>query len=194
MLFFYFINMVFFMKIYRFKITLRGIRPPIWRRIEVPENHTLRNLHLMIQSAMGWENRHLYAFRIDNMEFTDCSNSFHDNGDLDDAQYTIAEALSDDVKKFRYEYDFGDGWDHEIQVEDISDPKPGVEYPVCLAGKRACPPEDCGGVFGYYRCLEALEATNKSPEDEELLEWMGEYDPQDFDISIANFYLSSWMK
>jgi hypothetical protein len=179
------------MSIYRFKISLKEIRPPIWRRIEVCGNHTLNDLHLMFQAVMGWHNCHLHMFKIDNIHLTDFFDDDQRLNEFDDRDFTIEQVLGDKVKKFIYEYDFGDGWEHQIDVEKIIPPDFNIKYPICIAGRRACPPEDCGSYPGYYRCLEALKDPFNN-ENQELIEWMGHYDPEHFDIKKTNERLQLW--
>jgi hypothetical protein len=179
------------MKVYRLKITLQGITPPIWRRIEVESQHTLNNLHLMIQAAFGWSNCHLHAFQIANREYTYRFDDESSESDLDEREYTLEELLGNQVPQFQYIYDFGDHWRHLIEVEELKEGKPGVAYPICLAGKRASPPEDCGSVPGYYKCLEVLSNPN-SLESRRLIDWMGPYDPERCDLDEVNVELSNW--
>ncbi|KAF0996587.1 plasmid pRiA4b ORF-3 family protein [Geobacillus sp. TFV-3] len=181
---------------YQLKISLNGIRPPIWRRVLVPGHATFDQLHLVIQEAMGWEQAHLYEF-----EFGDIVIGIPDDWDFygfgkmfEDARRTTLEQwLKKEKQKFQYTYDFGDYWRHTITVEKIETlPKP-LERATCLKGKRACPPEDCGGVYGYLELLES--AANKDsladPELRERLDWMYEmkgddFDPNAFDVEEAN--------
>jgi hypothetical protein len=109
----------------------------------------------------------------------------------DARRVTLATLVRGEQDKFRYEYDFGDGWDHELLIEKILPPEAGKRYPVCLAGKRACPPEDCGGIWGYVGFLEAIHDP-QHPEHEEMLEWVGgEFDPDAFDLDEVNTALQS---
>ena len=178
-------------KAIQFKVSLRYIRPPIWRRVVLPDNFTLADLHGVIQVAMGWQNCHMHAFRIAGNEYT--SAEACDRGEIDelDMQNEETALLSRVVtrakQKFMYEYDFGDSWEHEIVAEKFLPIDPQAKYPVCLAGKRACPPEDCGSFPGYLDILEALKSPKKTEEQTELLEWLGdEYDPERFDLDEVN--------
>ena len=170
--------------IYRLKIILQGIRPPIWRRIEVPGNTRLDHLHLMIQAAMRWTNGHLHSFTIDGETFS----TRDPDGDFDCAdekKFRLDEVIVSEKARFHYTYDFGDNWEHLLLVERISPPEPGVDYPRCPAGARACPPEDVGGTPGYADYLEAL----RDPTHEEhaaCIEWRGSFDPEAFDVERAN--------
>ncbi|HUJ09943.1 MAG TPA: plasmid pRiA4b ORF-3 family protein [Verrucomicrobiae bacterium] len=176
------------------KVTLRDISPPIWRRVVVPDNFTLGDLHYVIQGAMGWDNCHLHAFRMGGVEYT---------GTMPDGRVDFGfgppTKHEDDVllgqiilrkgQRFTYEYDFGDGWLHEILVEKIEPASQAYRKPVCLAGKRACPPEDCGGAPGYAHVLHVLRSA-KTSEEHEFREWVGDYDPEQFDVASVNQRLS----
>ncbi|MGZ8940980.1 MAG: plasmid pRiA4b ORF-3 family protein, partial [Limisphaerales bacterium] len=105
---------------------------------------------------------------------------------LNEKRYTVADLTEGGKKKFLYEYDFGDSWTHEVKVEKVLPPDTGFEHPVCLAGENACPPEDCGGIPGYYRFVEII-GNPKHPEHEEMKEWHGgEWDAAEFDVNSAN--------
>jgi hypothetical protein len=168
--------------IYALKITLRYCKPQIWRRVFVDANTKLPDLHKIIQTVMGWTNTHLHEFRIYNDVYCEPDEEiYHEYFD-----YTKVR-LSDLVRrtgfKFYYDYDFGDGWEHEIKIEKIFTYDGDLKFPVCIDGKRRCPPEDCGGPWGYNDILKII----KDPEHKEYEEWMtwlGDYfDPDEF-ISI----------
>ncbi|QDU26351.1 Plasmid pRiA4b ORF-3-like protein [Anatilimnocola aggregata] len=175
--------------VYQFKITLRGIKPAIWRRIQV-ENCTLERLHEHIQMAMGWTNSHLHQFEIAGRYCGDpdlLEDLFEELDFLDSTQTLISQILPPTKKKFafKYEYDFGDGWEHEILYEGSVLAEAANKYPVCLAGERACPPEDVGGIWGYQNFL-AARADPKHEEHEEMMDWYGqEYSPEIFDAATA---------
>jgi hypothetical protein len=175
--------------VYQFKITLQDSHPPIWRRIQV-KNCTLDKLHEHIQTSMGWTNSHLNHFRIDDQLYGDpelMQENFEQLGYKDSTTTKISDVLPKTGKRFRfqYEYDFGDSWDHEVLFEGVVRAEPKVKYPRCLEGARACPPEDCGGVWGYADFVEAIQ----NPDDErheELLEWVGgRFNPEKFDPAKA---------
>lgn len=173
-----------FDRVYQFKITLNDIKPTIWRRIQVPETYTFWDLHVAIQDSMGWMDYHLHQFEIVD-DMTGARLEIGIPGDEFDIQLLpgweqkIAKQLIPD-KKIIYLYDFGDGWEHDVKLEKILPKDPQVTYPICLAGQRACPPEDCGGPWGYENFLEAIN--NVRHEDhEEMLEWIGgEFHPEEF--------------
>ncbi|HHN93518.1 MAG TPA: plasmid pRiA4b ORF-3 family protein [Anaerolineae bacterium] len=177
-------------QIYRLKITLRDSKPPIWRRVLVPGSTTLSDLHWIIQAVMGWYNAHLHQFIIGPAYYSDPQ---FELDALDESQVRLEE-IAEEGTKFTYEYDFGDDWEHIILVEKVQPPEPGVEYPVCIKGRRACPPEDVGGMWGYYEFLEAIGDPNH-PEHEEYLEWIGEdFDPAAFSLEETNARLREWLE
>ncbi len=174
--------------VYQLKVTLDGIRPPIWRRIQVRGDISLFKLHKILQDAMGWYNSHLHQFVISGEAYSVISREADMLGDdfIDEKKIVLNRVIPEEKFRFTYEYDFGDGWGHTILVEKILAPKEGLEYPVCLKGKRSAPPEDCGGESGYYHVLEAL-GDESHPEHEDMLDWAGdEYDPEHFDADTVN--------
>jgi hypothetical protein len=174
-------------QIYQIKVTLRGVRPPIWRRIQVPDNFTLAKLHRIIQVVVGWDNYHLHVFSCEGLEYGDPD---RDLGIRSDARVRLSQLHLEQKSKIRYEYDFGDSWEHDLLVEKILPPEAGVTYPRCLTGRRACPPEDVGGIWGYANFLEAMREP-AHPAHEEYLEWIGgEFDPEAFDLEAVNLALS----
>lgn len=173
--------------LFQFKITLLDIRPPIWRRIQIPDC-TLADLHEYIQVTFGWLNSHLHQFEIDGERYSQPSPD-GDDYELDfkdEAGILISKLLpkSGERTKWIYEYDFGDGWRHEVLFEGFPPKDPKVKYPLCLEGKRACPPEDCGGPWGYANFLDVI-ANPKHEEHAEMLEWSGPFDPEAFDAKKA---------
>lgn len=167
--------------LYQFKITLIGSDPPIWRRIQV-ESGTFDELHNAIQAAMGWENAHLYEFNVDGCTVGD----YGSDCDYDSAEARFTDFLPEDGGRFsfRYWYDFGDDWMHEVSFERCVPIEKGQKYPVCIAGERACPPEDIGGIWGFYHCLEAISDPDH-PEYEDFIEWCDPFDPDAFDAKQA---------
>ncbi len=172
-------------RIYQLKVTLKGSKPPIWRRVLVTGDTSLRGLHGILQTVMGWDGDHLYEFVVGRMHYSSARGDW--GADVyDDRGITLAGIAPVARIRFKYEYDFGDGWMHEILVERILSPEPGAQYPVCLTGKRAGPPDDCGGIWGYARRLEAA-ADPAHPDHREQLEWLGEsFDPEAIDLEAIN--------
>ncbi len=165
------------------KVTLRGIKPPVWRRLLMPAAMTLGHLHQAIQVAMGWEGGHLHAFDIDGRQYGDPQI-------LDDVanqnRLTLDGLLKSGVTRFAYIYDFGDNWEHTILIERSQPASDAGRYPACVAGKRNCPPEDCGGPWGYQDFLAAI-ADPAHPQHADQREWIGEhFDPDDFDLLDAD--------
>ena len=174
--------------IYQLKITLKDCRPPIWRRVQVPSSTTLGQLHWVIQFSMGWTNSHLHSFTIRGVEYgvPMPELGFDEMGLRDEQPVKLSKVIPGEKFKFSYLYDFGDSWDHEILVEKVLQADPDINYPICIKGKRACPPEDCGGVWGYRDFLEAIQDPDH-PEHEEMLEWVGgSFDPEDADLDDVN--------
>lgn len=172
--------------VHQIKVTLKGIRPPIWRRLQVPSDIRLSELHDVIQVAMGWTDSHLHQFSDGRNDYgAPMDVGFDDPDTLNEARYRLDQVAPKPKDKLIYEYDFGDGWTHEILVEKVLPIDPAATYPVCLTGKRACPPEDCGGIWGYAQLLETL-ADPENPEYEEMKEWAGEIDPDHFDLAATN--------
>ncbi|MGD1276824.1 MAG: plasmid pRiA4b ORF-3 family protein [Tepidisphaeraceae bacterium] len=174
--------------VYQLKITLRGSKPPIWRRVLVPAGITLDRLHDVIQVAMGWEDCHLHLFQIAGRVFQGIGpdGSMDDLMDSEDeSQYRLGD-LAGIKTKFRYEYDFGDGWEHSISVEKIIPAADKPKSMVCTAGKGRCPMEDSGGIWGYYEKLRIMDDPN-DPDHEDILEWIGDgFDPNEFDCDAVN--------
>lgn len=174
--------------IYQIKVTLRHSKPPIWRRLQVAGSTRLDDLHLVLQSAMGWDNYHLHQYIVDGTYYGGPHPDYESWGPemLDERQVTLSDIAPGEKSKFIYEYDFGDSWEHELLVEKIMPPEEGVEYPRCIKGKRACPPEDVGGVWGYDDFLEAIKDP-KHPAHQDMREWIGDdFDPEEFDLEEIN--------
>lgn len=174
--------------IYQLKVTLRHVKPPVWRRLLVRGDVTLYKLHQTIQIAMGWTDSHMHQFVADGVCYGQPDPDF-DFDVVSERRTRLHDVVSGVQDKFSYEYDFGDGWEHEILVEDILQPEPRTRYPRCLKGKRNCPPEDVGGPWGYADFLEALRNADH-PEHEEYLAWIGgSFDPEAFDLEAVNDHL-----
>ncbi|MFT7213183.1 MAG: hypothetical protein ACI9XK_003439 [Granulosicoccus sp.] len=177
--------------VYDFSIDLIGTKPKIWRRIQVPQNYSFWDLHVAIQDAMGWFDCHLHAFRFGKV------GAAIEIGIPDDPQFSDIETLAGwetAIKEFfeigdscMYEYDFGDGWIHELTLHGIKLAEKGKRYPICLDGEMACPPEDCGGIPGYYHLLGVF-SDPEHEEYEDFLSWLGEaYDSKSFDPNSIKF-------
>jgi len=179
---------------YQLQVLLNGTQPPIWRRLQVPGNANLCWLHAVLQVTMGWTNSHLHQFISGEHMYADPSAELDQfEGDppvLDESRFTVTELLTDIHEGLVYDYDFGDSWEHIVTVEKVL---PGdastSETAVCLAGSRACPPEDCGGIGGYMELLKALK-NKEHPEHRSMKEWLGRpFDPEFFDIATTNDWL-----
>jgi len=171
-------------RLYQFKITLLESPAPIWRRIQVRDS-TLDKFHERIQTAMGWTNSHLHQFKINGECYGDpdlLNDGFEDFECIDSTVTKISEVVPKAGKRFQflYEYDFGDSWRHEVLFEGCLKAQKGSRYPLCVEGERKCPPEDVGGVSGYSPFLEAIANPNHEQHDE-LVEWAGAFDPEEFD-------------
>jgi hypothetical protein len=176
-------------KAFQIKITLDNTKPAIWRRILVESDTTFFKLHHIIQIAMGWANYHLFEFKIAGYRIGKISEEFADmgygNDKLVDCEITkLSDLLSEEKENLKYEYDFGDSWKHTVTIEKIIETNYNV--PVCIKGKLNCPPEDCGGVYGFYHLLKII-STKKNKEYKEMIEWLGgHYDPNEFDLASIN--------
>ena len=168
---------------YQLKVTLKDSDPAIWRRIAVPEDMTLARLHAVLQISMGWENDHMHAFRVGKQQFGERGML---DGAKDESKVCLSEVFAKVGSKIVYEYDFGDSWEHDIVLEAKLSETAQVAAPVCVEGQRACPPEDCGGIYGYADMLEAI-SDKKHPEYKQLREWLGgPFDPERFDPRAVN--------
>jgi len=180
------------LEIYQLKVTLLGTNPPIWRRRLVPADMTLAQLHNVLQAAMGWEDGHMHEFSSGQRRFGRPDPEDRLMG-LPSAENERAVRLSGILvrvgSKATYTYDFGDSWEHSIVLEKRLPVDPNVVYPVCTDGQLACPPEDCGGIPGFYDLVEALSDRNHE-RHEEMLEWIGEFDPQAFSVDQVNRMLA----
>jgi len=174
--------------IYQLKVTLKYSKPPIWRRIELPANTRLDHLHWILQETMGWTNSHLHQFIVGETYYGELHPDYESMGlDMEDERKArLNQVAPAEKSKFIYEYDFGDSWEHELLVEKIGLPEKGVHYPRCIKGKRACPPEDVGGMWGYEEFVAAIDDPDH-PEHEMYLEWAGDdFDPEAFDLDEIN--------
>lgn len=170
------------------RIALRNLKPAIWRRILVPKTIALGDLHWVIQAAMPWTNSHLHEFRLGQRRFGMRNTDFEGFGEppADEESVRLSDLLRP-RQTILYEYDFGDGWQHDVKVEKELPADPKMKSVVCLEGENACPPDDCGGVGGYCRLIEIL-ADSEHEEHDEMKEWIGgeEWDPFRFDLKKTN--------
>ncbi|MBN1292187.1 MAG: plasmid pRiA4b ORF-3 family protein [Candidatus Latescibacteria bacterium] len=168
-------------KILKLRINILYINPEIWREILVENDIAFEELHNIIQIIFGWTNSHLYNFDLNGTIFSYPNEEFW-NEDLD-ARNKITEYFYSKKQKCIYTYDYGDNWKHNIKIVDIIE-KDNIKYPICIAGKRNGPPEDCGGIHGYANIIDVLKNNDKDYDD--LLEWVGDYNPEEFDINKVN--------
>ncbi|KAF8777314.1 uncharacterized protein y4hQ-like [Argiope bruennichi] len=185
--------------IFQFKISLKFIKPKIWRRIQVPANYTFQQLHWAIQDSMGWKsnfgNYHLHVFRMSKNRNTieiGLPNDFDSFAEtIPEERAKLMDFFTEPKTKALYEYDFGDGWEHDVVLEKILSAVEGIVYPKCVAGKRACPPEDCGGYDGYEEHLEIIR-NPRHPEYKNHMEWLKSTaagpDPEEFDPNSVIFH------
>ncbi|WP_291415265.1 plasmid pRiA4b ORF-3 family protein [Actinophytocola sp.] len=178
--------------VYQLKVGLKGAKPPVWRRLEVPADIGLDRLHVIIQVAFGWDGSHLHAFET---PYGDFGIADPELGHQPAEEVSLAQVLPGEREKITYLYDFGDDWRHEIVVEKVLDPDESVTYPRCTGGRRATPPEDCGGIWAYADLLDVL-ADPAHPEHANSLDWLGldsaaEFDPAAFDAPAITKSLSN---
>jgi pRiA4b ORF-3-like protein len=172
-------------RIYQMKVTLLGSQPPIWRRVLVPHDTTLGKFHQVLQVTIGWTGRHLHQYR--------CGDTYYGVPDpefgmecLSEKRTLLAEVLTRPGSRMVYEYDFGDGWEHDVVLEKILAPVPDQVYPIAADGKGACPPEDVGGIGGYIHFLEAMH-DHTHPDHPEMVDWCGgSFDPDRLDLNLIN--------
>ncbi len=171
--------------IYEMKVSLKDYRPPIWRRFHVPGRITLYKLHRVLQTVMGWDNYHLYEFRVGEQRYGE-PDPDHQVEVKSARRFKVDDVFTIEGARFTYIYDFGDGWIHQVLIERILLSEKELKCPVCIEGKRACPPEDCGGTGGYANLLRIIG----NPQDEEykrMMEWLGGgFDPKHFDMDAVN--------
>ena len=182
--------------IYQFKVTLVGSRPPIWRRILVPSTLKLSDFHLVLQIAMGWTNSHLHQFIINREIYGIPDEEFDfDMKIKDENTFKLAQLLKNEKDSMQYEYDFGDGWQHKIMLEKILPFDKDAQLPACIKGKRACPPEDCGGIWGYEELLEAIQDPDHN-EHQAMLDWLGEppFESEALDLEGINELLIEYCR
>ena len=179
--------------ILQLKVTLCQIKPPIWRRILVPDNITLGQLHDVLQIVMGWTDSHFHQFVLGREVYgvpdEDEDNFMFGTPLKDENKERVSSLLLKEKDSLTYEYDFGDGWQHKVTLEKIIPYDSSIQLPSCIKGKRACPPEDCGGVWGYVELLEIM-SDKSHPEYNERLEWLEtDFAPEYFDHAEVNAQL-----
>jgi hypothetical protein len=182
----------------QFKIQLKNITsPPVWRRVIVPDTFSFHDLHLVIQAAFPWDNYHLYMFNpkgYSSHPTISLPSDGWEETEMNAKRTFLTKIFYTEKQTFTYIYDFGDDWTHHIVLEKILPEK--VIYPMCLAGKGKCPPEDCGGPWGYENLKETLSDPN-SEEHEEMKEWLGleegeEWEADFFDLDETNIKLQAF--
>lgn len=179
-------------RVLQFKIVLKDTRPQIWRRIQVLDSGTFWALHVAIQDSMGWLDSHLHEFFIPDIQTPNSvsvgmPDMYGYNNVLPGWDVPITRFFRNVGDRATYVYDFGDDWIHSVVVEKVLPVNPAITYPICVGGKRACPPEDCGGPWGYKSLLKAL-ADADHPEHDNVVEWLEEdFDPADFSPEYVYF-------
>lgn len=169
--------------VFQLQITLQEVEAPVWRRVLVPSDARLGELHRILNEVMGWTDSHLHQFKIARQTYGDPELDEDGHGRFEDEREVRLDELVGVKDRFIYEYDFGDGWSHEVVVEKKLPYDERFTYPVCIGGARACPPEDCGGPPGYAHLLEVL----LNDDDDELVAWVGGFfDPDGFDVNRTN--------
>lgn len=171
-----------FTEIATLRIDLRDSDPPIWRVIEVPTSITLKVLHDIVQAAMGWLDYHLWELVIDGQTYgLPMDDDWGTTPRKVASRTRMRDVLASGTTRIDYTYDFGDNWEHSLIVSDVRSGDPGTAYPRFIEGERDCPPEDCGGIIGFYEMLEARADPNH-PDHTEITEWLDEYDPDELDV------------
>lgn len=171
-------------KVYRIQSTLKYITPKIWREFEVLSNVDFYDLHMILQGVMGWYNCHLHEFKIGDKRLAQMDEFCNPDLVEDETSFVLSDLLKEKIK-FTYVYDFGDDWNHILSVKKVYPLDPQKKYPICIGGLRACPPEDCGGIIGYDDYFEIIKKP-KSANNKEILDWFGNWDPEEFDLDEAN--------
>lgn len=171
----------------RIRITLEDAVPTVWRRLLVPGAVRVAKLHRIFQAAMGWTDSHLHAFTMGDQRYGMHFDDYPED-EIDENEVSVLTAVSEH-RRFSYEYDFGDSWEHTVVVEEVTRSSRGLKFAVCIDGQDACPPEDCGGVGGYAELLESLADPGHSDHDR-AVQWVGgSFDPTSFDLVSANVAL-----
>lgn len=180
-----------FTEIATLRIELGGADPLIWRVVEVPTSITLKVLHDVVQASMGWCDYHLWEMVIDGKTYgLPMEQDFGTVPRKVADRVRLRDVLTGGTTRIDNTYDFGDSWEHSLVVSDVRAGEPGIGYPRFIAGERVCPPEDCGGIPGFYEMLEALRDP-KHPDHVELAEWLEGYDPEELDVFPIEVALAS---
>ncbi len=170
--------------VFQLRIHLDEVHPVVWRRVLVPGSVKMAKLSEMLLAAMGWTNSHLHAFEVGDVRYGMCFDDYPDE-EIDEKGVTVLRALEGE-ERFAYEYDFGDSWEHDVIIEDLTWPYSGLKFGVCIDGQNACPPEDVGGAPGYAAFLEAIADPDNEDHDH-YLEWVGgSFDAAQFDLVTTN--------
>ncbi|MBK6941554.1 MAG: plasmid pRiA4b ORF-3 family protein [Planctomycetes bacterium] len=176
-------------QVMRLEVVLRDSTPRIWRHVDVPADVTLPDLHTVLQRAMGWQDSHLHMFVHEQTLYTMEIDQGFDPRSVPEDGVRLDALLNRVGDRLEYEYDFGDGWTHDVVVKSIAEPDPEVTLPRAIAGERACPPEDIGGIGGYEVFLDAL-ADPKHVSHDDYVAWIGSFDPDEFDLERINAKLA----
>ena len=180
--------------VHHFEVALQRVEPTVWREIQVPSDYSFWDLHVAIQDAMGWLDYHLHEFEIASPTTGELERIGIPDDAFDDEQpalpswgLQISDYFSSEYPRATYTYDFGDDWLHTVTLRGVVERVPRMKYPRCVAGKRACPPEDCGGESGYEGFLDAIQ-NPQHEEHDSMLEWVGgSFDPEAFDAKSVHF-------
>ncbi len=181
-------------KIYQLKVTLKDSEPPIWRRILVEDSVPLDKFHIILQIVMGWTNSHLHQFAVNGKLYgmMDPDAFFELDEMEDERKFRLRDLLKKEKDSLIYEYDFGDAWTHEVILEKIMPYDPDIGVPKCIEAERACPPEDVGGIWGYFDFLGAIKDPSH-PEHKSYKEWIGgSFDPSEYDMDAVNKLLREY--
>jgi hypothetical protein len=176
--------------VFQLRVSLLEIEPAVWRRLLIPQDSLLPRVHTVLQACMGWQDSHLHQFKVGDLRFGEPDDEYAP-GPIDYRRISLNQILHTRGSNCIYEYDFGDGWEHLIELEDELPLEQVPEgLPHCVGGERACPPEDCGGPHGYVEFLAAIRDPDHSEHDA-MLQWAGgSFDPEAFDIDRVNRLLS----
>jgi hypothetical protein len=179
-------------KTYQLKINLTGAKPPIWRRILIPSDIPLSDFHNVLQIVMGWENTHMHLFMSKDKMYGMVDPDLMEMEMLEEGEFKLSQLLKKENDALTYEYDFGDGWEHKILLEKVLPIDSNAPTVRCIKATGACPPEDIGGLWGFYAFLEAIADTNH-PEHRHYIKWHGEFDPKKYNIGEVNSQLKDFI-